>query len=94
MGWWSVDKRATAGRIRKRLEQRLATFLGCETLDLAPLKLGSLIHTLFLLEGDTEVLPGFNTAMGAVLQLLGRELVWENTEPKAEETETPKVVIN
>ena len=90
-----MDKRAAAGRIRKRLEQRLATFLGCETQDLAPLKLGALIHTLFLLEGDTEVLPGFNTAMGAVLQLLGRELLWENVEPKAEEAETPKPeVIN
>jgi hypothetical protein len=82
-----------AGRIRKRLEQRLAAFLGCETQDLAQLKLGSLIHTLFLLEGDTEVLPGFNTA-GAVLQLLGRELVWENTEPKAEVAEMKPEAIN
>ena len=81
-----TDKRAVAVRIRKRLEQRLANFLGCETQDLAPLKLGSLIHTLFLLEGDTEVLPGFNTAMG--------ELVWENTETKAEETEAKPEVIN
>jgi hypothetical protein len=81
-----------AGRIRKRLAQRLATFLGCETQDLASLKLGSLIHTLFLLEGDTEVLPGFNTAMAAVLQLLGRELLWET--PKTEEAETKPEVIN
>jgi len=89
-----VDKHAAAKRIRKRLEQRLANFLGCETHDLAPLKLGSLIHTLFLLEGDTEVLPGFNTAMGAVLQLLGRELLWENVEPKVAVAETKSEVIN
>jgi hypothetical protein len=83
-----VDKRVVAGRIRKRLEQRLANFLGCETHDLAPLKLGALIHALFLFEGDTEVLPGFNTAMGAVSQLLGRDILWET--PKAEETPTPE----
>jgi hypothetical protein len=78
-----MDKRAVAGRIRKRLEQRLSNFLKCEPQDLARLKLGTLIHTLFLFEGDTEVLPGFNTAMGAVLSLVGNELVWE--EPRAEE---------
>ena len=55
------------------------------------MKLGALVHALFLFEGDTEMLPGFNTAMGAVLQLLGREIVWD--EPKAEETE-PRVVVN
>jgi hypothetical protein len=72
-----MDKRAVAGRIRKRLEQRLSNFLKCEVQDLARLKLGPLIHALFLLEGDTEVLPGFNTAVAAVLSLVGNELVWE-----------------
>ena len=60
-----TDKRAVAGRIRKRSEQRLSNYLKCEPQDLGRLKLGTLIHALFLFEGDTEVLPEFNTAMGA-----------------------------
>jgi hypothetical protein len=88
-----VDKHAAARRIRKRLEQRLANFLGCESHDLAPLKLGTLIHALFLFEGDTEVLPGFNTAMGAILQLLGKDIVWMDVSEKTEESEE-KVVVN
>ena len=87
-----MDKKLAAEKIRVRLEKRLATFLGCEVGDLPRMKLGTLVHALFLFEGDTEMLPGFNTAMGAVLQLLGREIVWD--EPKAEEAETPKVVVN
>jgi hypothetical protein len=88
-----VDKRLAAEKIRTRLEKRLATFLGCEAGDLPRMKLGTLVHTAFLLWGDGEELGGFLTTMGAVLQLVGHEIVWENIEPKEAE-ETPKVVIN
>ncbi len=57
------------------------------------MKLGTLVHTLFLLLGDSEELGGFHTSMDGVLQLVGREIVWD-IEPKAEEAETPKEVIN
>ena len=89
----AVDKKIAAERIRARLEKRLAAFLGCEVGDLPRMKLGTLVHTLFLLLGDSEELGGFHTSMDGVLQLVGREIVWD-IEPKAEEAETPKVVIN
>jgi hypothetical protein len=72
-----VDKKIAAERIRARLEKRLATFLGCEVGDLPRMKLGTLVHTLFLLLGDSEELGGFRTSMDGVLQLVGREIVWD-----------------
>jgi hypothetical protein len=88
-----VDKKLAAQKIRARLERRIANFLGCEVGDLPRVKLGTLVHMLFLLFGDTEELGGFNTSMSGVLQILGNEVVWD-VEPKIEEAETPKVVIN
>jgi hypothetical protein len=57
------------------------------------MKLGTLVHMLFLLFGDTEDLGGFSTSMSGVLQILSNEVVWD-AEPKMEEAEKPKVVIN
>ena len=88
-----MDKKLAAERIRARLEKRLANFLGFEVGDLPRMKLGTLVHMLFLLLGDSEELGGFHTSMDGVLKILGNEIVW-NIEPKVEETETPKVVIN
>jgi hypothetical protein len=88
-----MNKELAAQKIRARLERRVATFLGCEVGDLPRMKIGTLVHTLFLLYGDTEEVGGFNTSMSGVLQILGYELVWD-VEPKIEEAETPKVVIN
>jgi hypothetical protein len=88
-----VDKKLAEDKIRARLEKRLATLLGCELQELPRMKLGTLVHTLFLLLGDSEELGGFYTSMDGVLQLVGREIVWD-VEPKAEEAETPKVIIN
>jgi len=88
-----MDKKLAADKIRARLEKRLANFLGCEVGDLPRFKIGTLIHTLFLLLGDSEELGGFHTSMDGVLKLVGNEIVWD-IEPKTEEAETPKVVIN
>ena len=88
-----MNKELAAQKIRARLERRIANFLGCEVGDLPRVKLGTLVHMLFLLFGDTEELGGFNTSMSGVLQILGNEVVWD-VEPKIEEAETPKVVIN
>ena len=89
----AVDKKIAAEKIRARLERRLATFLACEVGDLPRMKIGTLVHMLFLLLGDSEELGGFHTSMDGVLQLVGREIVWD-IEPKVEEAETSKVVIN
>jgi len=88
-----LDKKVAAEKIRARLEKRLAAFLCCEVGDLPRMKLGTLVHTLFLLLGDSEELGGFHTSMDGVLQLVGREMVWD-IELKAEEAETPREVIN
>jgi hypothetical protein len=88
-----VDKKIAAEKIRARLERRLATFITCEVGDLPRLKIGTLVHTLFLLLGDSEELGGFNTSMGGLMQILSHEILWD-IEPKTEEAETPKVVIN
>ena len=87
-----MDKKIAAERIRARLEKRLANFLGCEVGDLPRLRLGELVHTSFLLWGDGEEMGGFNPTMHAMTQILTREILWELA--KAEEAETPKVVIN
>lgn len=87
-----MDKKLAAEKIRARLERRLANFLGCEMGDLPRLKIGTLIHTLFLLLGDTEELGGFHTTMAGVLQILGDEVVWDIKTKESEET--PREVIN
>ena len=86
-----MDKKLAAGKIRARLERRLATFLGCEVVDLPRMKIGTLIHTSFLLWGDGEELGGFQSTMSGVLQMLGNEIVWDIEQ---KEDETAKVVIN
>ena len=88
-----MDKKLAAEKIRARLEKRLATFLGCELQELPRIKLGTLVHTLFLLLGDSEELGGFNTSMAGLMLILSHEILWD-IEPKAQEAETPKVAIN
>jgi hypothetical protein len=88
-----VDKKLSAEKIRARLEKRLATFLACEVGDLPRMKIGTLIHMLFLLWGDSEELGGFHTSMGGVMQILSHEIVWD-VEPKAEEVPKPEEIIN
>lgn len=88
-----MNKKLAAERIRARLEPRLATFISCEVGDLPRMKIGTLVHTLFLLEGDQETMGGFHSTASGVLQILSNEIVWD-VEPKAEAAETPKVVVN
>ena len=88
-----MDKKLAAEKIRACLERRVATFLGCEVGDLPRMKIGTLIHTSFLLWGDGEELGGFHSTMMGVLQILSTEIVWD-IELKVEEAETPKVAIN
>jgi len=93
MDWsWAVDKQKAAAAIRALLEKRIARLLHCEPADLPHMKIGSMAHFLFLLIGEAQTMPGFDTAMGTLIQVLGFDLTWD-IEPKAEETE-PKVVIN
>jgi hypothetical protein len=89
----AVDKKIAACKIRERLEKRLAHFLGSEVGDLPRLKIGTLVHTLFLLLGDSEELGGFNTSMSGLMLILSHEILWD-IEPNAEEAKTPKVAIN
>jgi hypothetical protein len=86
-----MNKELAAQKIRARLERRIAAFLGCEVGDLPRMKIGTLVHMLFLLFGDTEDVGGFSTSMAGVLQILGNEVVWD-LETKVEE-EMPKATV-
>ena len=59
-----MDKKIAAEKIRALLEGRIARLLGCDVGDLHSMKIGSMAHFLFLLIGDSEVMPGFNTSDG------------------------------
>jgi hypothetical protein len=87
-----MNKELAAQKIRARLERRIAAFLGCEVGDLPRMKLGTLVHTSFLLWGDGEELGGFHTSMDGVMQLVGREIMWD-MEPKVEAPDAPKAVV-
>jgi hypothetical protein len=71
-----VDKKLAAEKIRALLEGRIARLLSCEVGDLHSMKIGSMAHFLFLVVGDSEVMPGFNTALTALRDLIGFELMW------------------
>jgi hypothetical protein len=63
-----VDRKLAAEKVRARLERRLATFLCCEVADLPRLKIGTLVHTLFLIDGMEETiwrLPHDDVGRGA-----------------------------
>ncbi len=87
-----MDKKLAAQKIRARLERRLATFLGCELYEVPRLKLGTLVHTLFLLWGDSEELGGFHTSMSGVLQILSHEIVWDIEAKNEDEKEKAQVI--
>ena len=87
-----MDKKLAAQKIRARLERRLATFLACEPGDLPRMKLGTLVHTLFLLWGDSEELGGFHTSMAGMMQILSHEIVWDIEPKEAEETPKSEVI--
>jgi hypothetical protein len=89
-----VDKKIAAEKIRALLEARVARLLGCDPGDLPTLKIGSMAHFLFLLLGDSETMPGFNTAMTVLRDLVGFDAMWSLEKSEAEVEETPKVVIN
>jgi hypothetical protein len=87
-----VDKKLATERIRARLERRISLVLGCQPCELPHMKIGSLAHFAFLLEGTDQTIGGFETTMRALIDLLGHDIVWETTpEPKPE---PEKVVVN
>jgi hypothetical protein len=85
-----MNKRIAAQKIRQQLERRIATILDCKLEELPHLKLGTCVHLLFALKGDSQELGGFETTMSGVLQLVGHELTWD-IETKTEEEQA---VIN
>lgn len=84
-----MDKKLVAEKIRARLEQRIANLLECKPSELPRMKLGTLCHCLFMLDGHNQELGGFNTSMSSLLHLVGESLVWdiEETTPPAEKIE-------
>lgn len=85
-----MDKEKAAEKLKELLEGRIARLLGCEPEDLPKMRLGSMVHFLFLAQGDAQTMPGFGGSFRVLLDILGNEAVW--AEPQTEETE--KVVVN
>ena len=89
-----MNKHLAAQKLRQILERRIAQVLECKPQELPQMKLGTLVHFVFLLLGDGETVGGFHSTMMAVLNLLGHEIVWD-IEPKEDSEESaPKDVIN
>ena len=91
------DKKLAAERIRARLEKRVGLLLGCPPDELPRMKIGTMAHFLFLLEGTEQTIGGFETSMHALISLLGHEIVWADpnkAEVDNEKPELPKVVVN
>jgi hypothetical protein len=88
-----VDKKLASERVRARLERRIALLLGCQPCELPHMKIGSLAHFAFLLEGTEQTIGGFETTMRALIDLLGHEIVWE-IEPESKPESVEKVVVN
>jgi hypothetical protein len=87
-----VDKKLAAERIRARLEKRVALLLGCQAGELPRMKLGAMVHLLFLLEGHEQGIGGFEASIVTLIAVLGYESVWSD---KVEEEPTPqKPVVN
>ena len=88
-----MDKKLVAEKIRARLEKRIADILECKSSELPRMKLGTCLHFLFLLKGESEELGGFHTSMAALLHLVGQDLTWDIEEEENKES-TPHEVIN
>jgi len=91
-----VDKIRAADNMRRHLERRLAFLLDVKPEELPKLKLGTLIHLLFALAGDSEEVGGFRTTIQGVLQLVGHQIVWANPSEPVDEEAKPaeQAVIN
>ena len=82
-----------ATKVRKLLEARLARRLETDASEASAFyfRIGSIVHLLFLLEGDSEGMPGIGATMSARNQLLGSDVVWaEVKNEKSEEAEEKK----
>jgi hypothetical protein len=92
-----MDKICVADNIRRHLERRIAFLLDCQPEDLRQQKLGTLIHLLFMVAGDSEEIGGFRTSIHAVLDLVGHEIVWaqpsEAEDSQGQTNSNEKVVI-
>ena len=91
-----MDKGRAADNIRRHLERRIAFLLNVKPEELPKLKLGTLVHLLFALCGDSEEIGGFRTTIQGVLQLVGHEIVWADPSEPVDEEAKPeeKVVVN
>lgn len=64
------NDRPIVRKIRNLLEIRVAEILECDPATLAPIKLGTLVHLIFLFRGSVQDLGGFSSSMSGVLQLV------------------------
>jgi hypothetical protein len=89
-----MNKELAARKLRECLQSRIAGILDCPPSDLSQIKLGTLVHLVFLLKGNTEEVGGFSTTIHGILDLLGNELVWKVPKEVQPAEEDEKVVVN
>ena len=91
-----MDEGRAADNIHRHLERRIAFLLNVKPEELPKLKLGTLVHLLFALCGDSEEIGGFRTTIQGVLQLVGQQIVWADPSEPVDEEAKPeeKVVVN
>jgi hypothetical protein len=64
----------------------------CKPENLKQQELGTLIHLLFMLMGDSKEIGGFRTNIRGVLDLGGHQIVWADPSEPAEETKPAEKV--
>ena len=90
-----MNKLRVALKMREHFERRIAFLLDLKVEELPKFRLGTLVHLMFALKGDSQELGEFDTTITAILQLLGRDVVWADpSEPDEEEKPEEKVVVN
>jgi hypothetical protein len=67
--------------LRGQVSARLTRAMDIADGDIANLRLGALISTLFLMHGDGGSTGNFSVSFGAALKMVGAELMWQ--EPAA-----------
>ena len=78
-------------KLRGQVSARLIRAMDIAEADIANLSLGEIINTLFLIHGDQGSTGNFSVSFGAVLKMIGAELMWQ--EPEAKVTTIEPVLV-
>jgi hypothetical protein len=78
-----ITKHKMYDALRGQVSARLVRAMNIAEADIANLSLGELINALFLLHGDSGSTGNFSVSFGAVLKMIGQELMWYEPDTNA-----------